>query len=314
MAEMNRAIYQHKLDKENLEDEIQSIRKRFNDQQKKIGNSEDTIDKLEQHIDDLRRKESKAKREVEEKEDANAQLRNEMNKLNEELATIKAQNTQQTLEIKRILNDLSHMEQSVERKDNEVANLRKELQNERQKLREREEERMEKRGSLKREVQRLEEEVLKKEKTIIELESQLQHERNRLDSLQHQNQRHLSSTSESYSAKLKLYIEEITSIKKVLEDNNLELNGLRHQLKETGEENQQLAHHCSRLQSKCEEEVANSRQLHQSYQSLKEQDDGLREKFVNLEFEYLANKNSLKTLKNEMAAQERQLERTTQKT
>ena len=64
---MNRTIYQQKLDKENLEDEIQSIRKKHNDQQKKINNSEDHIDKLEQNIDDLRRKQTKAKRELDDK-------------------------------------------------------------------------------------------------------------------------------------------------------------------------------------------------------------------------------------------------------
>ena len=46
IVELNRVVYQLKLEKENTDDEIKLLRKRYNDQIKKVTDAEDTADKL----------------------------------------------------------------------------------------------------------------------------------------------------------------------------------------------------------------------------------------------------------------------------
>ena len=43
---MNRTIYQLRLERENIEDEIKLVRKKYSDQQKKIVDSEDQVNRL----------------------------------------------------------------------------------------------------------------------------------------------------------------------------------------------------------------------------------------------------------------------------
>ena len=53
---MNRIIYQLKLDKENIEDEIKAIRRKEHDQQKRLIEAEDQVNRLQKNIDEFRRK------------------------------------------------------------------------------------------------------------------------------------------------------------------------------------------------------------------------------------------------------------------
>lgn len=56
IIELNRNIYQNKLERETLEDEIKLLRKKNADAQKKLSESEDSIDRQEKTIDEFRRK------------------------------------------------------------------------------------------------------------------------------------------------------------------------------------------------------------------------------------------------------------------
>lgn len=62
IIELNRNIYQLKLEKETIEDEGKLLRKKYSDGQKKLAEAEDVIDRLEKSLDEAKRKESRSKR------------------------------------------------------------------------------------------------------------------------------------------------------------------------------------------------------------------------------------------------------------
>lgn len=65
----------------------------------------------------------------------------------------------------------------------------------------------------------------------------------------------MNEKSGLYSEKLKVYIEEIAEIKKVLDENNLETNNLKYQLKEYEQEVLNLRALNSKLEDKLKDEA-----------------------------------------------------------
>ena len=65
----------------------------------------------------------------------------------------------------------------------------------------------------------------------------------------------MNEKSGLYSEKLKVYIEEIAEIKKVLDENNMETNNLKYQLKEYEEEVLNLRALNSKLEDRLKDET-----------------------------------------------------------
>jgi hypothetical protein len=99
-------------------------------------------------------------------------------------------------------------------------------------VQEKEEEKLEQKQNVRRQLQLLESEVSQKNKQIFELESSIKQMANQQEFSTAENRRNMNEKSGLYSEKLKVYIEEIAEIKKVLDENNLETNNLKYQLKE----------------------------------------------------------------------------------
>ena len=59
------------------------IRKKYNDQQKRIIDAQDQVDKLEKGTDELKRKQSRYKRDIQDKEDTIDKLRDQIKRLND---------------------------------------------------------------------------------------------------------------------------------------------------------------------------------------------------------------------------------------
>ena len=122
-------------------------------------------------------------------------------------------------------------------------------------VQEKEEEKLEQKQSVRRQLQVLESEVSQKNKQIFELESSIKQMANQQEFSTAENRRNMNEKSGLYSEKLKVYIEEIAEIKKVLDENNMETNNLKYQLKEYEEEVLNLRALNSKLEDRLKDET-----------------------------------------------------------
>lgn len=122
-------------------------------------------------------------------------------------------------------------------------------------VQEKEEEKLEQKQNVRRQLQLLESEVSQKNKQIFELESSIKQMANQQEFSTAENRRNMNEKSGLYSEKLKVYIEEIAEIKKVLDENNLETNNLKYQLKEYEQEVLNLRALNSKLEDKLKDEA-----------------------------------------------------------
>ena len=77
---------------------------------------------------------------------------------------------------------------------------------------------------------------------------------NRLDLISNENKRNITEKSSSYSEKLRIYVDEIADIRKVLEDNNYEISSLKQRLSEALEELDIANSNVNRLEQRLNEE------------------------------------------------------------
>lgn len=78
-----------------------------------------------------------------------------------------------------------------------------------------------------KQVQSLQLQLSQSNKQIHEHEATIKNLTNRLEMLSIQNKKSINEKSSLYSEKLKVYVEEIADIKRLLEDNNVENGMLR---------------------------------------------------------------------------------------
>lgn len=87
--QLNRHIYQGKLEKDTLEDEIKLLRKKISEVSKKYTQLEYSTQLTEKSIEDFKRKEAKHRREIEDKEDSIDKLRQQIKRNSDEISSLK---------------------------------------------------------------------------------------------------------------------------------------------------------------------------------------------------------------------------------